>query len=58
MKMRRLISSNQPAVESYLAYAKDKVLAHKIIPKLSSLLTEWDTLPSAEREQFLNKIDD
>ena len=58
MKMRRLMSSNQSAVESYLAYAKDKVSAHKTVPKLSSLLADWDTLSSAEREQFLNKIDD
>lgn len=58
MKMHRLISSNQSAVESYLAYTNDKASAHKIVPKFSSLLADWDTLSSAEREQFLNKIDD
>jgi len=38
MKMRRLISSNTSSVESYLAYSKEKISDHKIIPKLSTLI--------------------
>jgi len=57
MKMRRLISSNPSLVKSYLAYLKEKISDYKIIPKLSTLINDWDQFPPFERKSSLNKID-
>lgn len=58
MKMRRLISFNLQAVNSYLQLANEKVIDHKIVYKISKLINERQDLTSNERESFLNKIDD
>ena len=55
--MRRLMSSNPSAIDSYLTHAKEKVAERKILPKLNKLVNNKE-LSVGNSSNALNKLDE